>query len=315
MLNISYLDYYVPSEAYDVEAIIEKIDGSVLPKQYATLEAYQEFLESILELRNIPVELKLTTSDMLETLLKKMFDSDDVKLKPDQVDLIVLAMERRSDPTHNIGHFLQSKFGMRNANIITMAGNHCANMDICCHMVNSMSDTHDAFNNILIVNSLVTPSFKDRIIGNYGILGDGAGIILLQRQQGRYKLRNQIVQTNGLLHQANMEHDNSLLHTKYLTQITRKILSKNNVQPNEVKWALFQNANPLLFSKVMINCGFGTDQLYIDNTGLYGHLDSIDYVVNLKHLHQNKSLLPGDLVLTINMGWAGTYSAGLLEVL
>jgi 3-oxoacyl-[acyl-carrier-protein] synthase III len=169
-------------------------------------------------------------------------------------------------------------------------------------------------NNVLILNSTKVDSVKDRIIGSYGILGDAAGVILLSRDESRLKIINSCVENNGQLYQADPEKDNNLLHSKYLMKCVKKVMDKSDYTLEDVSKLIIQNANPLLYSYILANAGLNTDKIYNSNFGKYGHLDCLDFLVNLHDATKEQRHKRGDLILSVGMGWAGAYVSILFSV-
>jgi 3-oxoacyl-[acyl-carrier-protein] synthase III len=81
-------------------------------------------------------------------------------------------------------------------------------------------------------------------------------------------------------------------------------MRRNKVSARDIATVVLPNANPLLITDVLLQIGFDIDQIYIENVGQYGHLDGIDFIVNLKHLSCQR-FTKEELLLTVDLGWAG----------
>jgi hypothetical protein len=102
------------------------------------------------------------------------------------------------------------------ARVINLSGNHCANISVATHIIHSIVKGDPHINNILLMGTTIAKDHQQRVLGNFGVVGDGAGLILLQREGGRFRTKDQAVMVNGALHKADISADNSLLHFKYL---------------------------------------------------------------------------------------------------
>lgn len=308
--GISYIDYYIPDEKLDIDSFIDQVSADVIPKNFNTKTAYKEFANTILALSSIKVESRLTQSEMLMMLLDQMFGASDID--PLSIDLIMLVSERAPEKENNLAQFLQFKFGMTNSFILNVSGNHCANLEVALSTASKLQS--EQINNILILNSTRISSIDDRIIGSYGILGDAAGVMLVSKGPAtKLKILDSHVINNGRLHAVNMQQDNSLLHSKYILSSLRKVLGKCGVDLAGVTKVIVQNANPLLNAYVLSNAGVNTEKIFKDNFGRHGHLDCLDFLVNLKDSCENDSLAAGDLILSLGIGWAGTYASILFS--
>jgi predicted naringenin-chalcone synthase len=151
-------------------------------------------------------------------------------------------------------------------------------------------------------------------VGSYGILGDAAGLVLVGAGNSRLNLLDTVIASNGALHGVDLSRDHSLLHAKYIIKGIAGLLARNGVQPGQVDHIVLQNANPMLYLHAIVEAGLDTNRIFTDNLGRYGHLNSLDVLVNLRQLLATGNAGPGSRVLVLGMGWAGTYTSSLLEV-
>jgi 3-oxoacyl-[acyl-carrier-protein] synthase III len=309
MTGINYIDYYIPETELPIGELVRQLNVERIPKNYGDRADYQAFAEAILQLQSIRVEARHSATEMLSGLLTRMFESHVVA--PGNIDMIVLVREPRGTTGNNIAQELQFRFGMKNAFILNVSGNHCANIEVAIATVTHIRDAD--INNVLILNATITPDVNDRIIGSYGIMGDAAGVMLLGRECGVLSIKDTYVTSNGRLYEANVEQDNAMLHAKYLMKCVRGVLEKSEIKLSGIGKIVVQNGNPLLNAHVLTSAGLGVGKMYKRNLGKYGHLDSLDFLVNLKDICNDEEVKSGELILSLGMGWAGSYASLLFS--
>jgi 3-oxoacyl-[acyl-carrier-protein] synthase III len=307
--GIRYIDYYLPADTIDVNEFVDQLRTETIPKSFSDREEYKTFATTVLELKRVRVENKLTGSEMLSALLETMFKKNE--LDPLAIDLIVMVSERPVSGDKNLAQFLQYKFGMNNAVTLNMSGNHCANLDVIVSIIATLGSVN--IKNVLILNSTLVLDADQRVIGTYGILGDAAGIIVLSSDVSIFSIVDYYLMNSGRLHAADVEIDNTLLHSKNILKCIRALTHKTQIRVDDIKKVVLQNANPLLNARILSNAGIDPDKIYTYNFGRYGHLDCLDFVVNLTDLYRSPELRSGDLILTLGMGWAGAYASILFS--
>ena len=306
--SISYLDYYIPEEKLYTVDLIESIDVAGLPASFEDKEDYAAFVSEVLELESVPVETRMDGAGMIHYLLQKLFDGG---FSPSAVDLIVVVQDTPQSGMSNLGHYFQHAFQMNSANVLQMGGNHCCNMEVCLRYVLRLMDGDHTIRNVLFVGYLKHRHLQDRIIGSYAIEGDGAGIMMVQKEGTGWRVPASHLLTNGALHAADMNADNSLILCKYYVKCLREILQQNHLTGRDIGAVIIQNANKMLIEQCMAAEGIDPRCIYLGNYGKYGHLDCIDFIINLKDL-SNSGLQPQSRLLSFGTGWAGTYIASLL---
>lgn len=307
--ELSYLDYYLPQDAVPIADMIEGLDDKAIPSLFGSKEDYLIFAESILELQDVRVEKQLTEAEMLSNVLTKLFGSHDIQ--PGEIDLIITTKEGEQDTKNSLIKFLQYQYKMSNAYVLNITGNHCANMAVAWNMVRTLGST---VNNVLIMNVFKTGCPEERIIGSYGILNDGAGVMLLSRKPGLCSLTDSVILSNGLLHKVDLEKDNSLLHLKYTVNSIKKLMTRNSTEPGQIRVIVPQNANILLVSKAVMESKMDIRKIFTDNISRCGHVDSVDFIINLKDVLDKGRFDPGDKLLSLNIGWAGSYVSSLISI-
>ena len=309
--GIRHLEYYIPSTRLPIDDLVAQVSEEVIPPNHDSKEDYREFVSSIFELDSVCVEEEHNDFEMISQLLEGLFAQEIVS--PSEIGLIVTTTEFRPDTRRNLGQYLQNRFKMKSSRTLNLSGNHCANLELACRYAGVIADTMTGVENILVLHAINTEKPNDRIIGNFGILGDGAGMLLHSRHNVKYELLDVAFYNNGMLHAADMNQDYSIFHLKYISQTVRLLLKNNDLSPAAISKIIIPCVNPLLFTNVLVGLGFQAADIYTEKISSHGHLDSIDFVINLKEIEQSQQLNPGDLLITISMGWAGSYVASLLK--
>ncbi len=307
--NIKYLDYYLPNESVTINELVGSLEQESIPPAFDSREAYADFAREILSMKQVRTEHALDEEGMMDTLLTRLFASGTVT--PAQVELLITTEEPGQRHMDNAVKYLQSRHKMSNASVINLSGNHCSNISVALDFATNSAAYKD---NVIIINGIKGKTPDDRIIGNYGILSDGAGIALLTKEPGLCTVIDTVNISNGALHAVDMNKNNSLIHYKYLTQSLKKLMTRNSLSSKQVAGMITQNANILLISQVLMEMGFDTRQIFSDNFANCGHVDSIDMIVNLKDVLATGRFKQGDQILCLSMGWAGSYVSSLIMV-
>ena len=308
--NIHYLDYYVPQQQLPVDEFLLQLDKANVPPAFSSLGEYETFIRTILNLNALRVENELDTPEMMGQLIINMFSRHIIK--PAEIDMIIVLGEQKDASVKNIGQFLQYKYAMNNARVINLSGNHCADLDIALGLAAAFCQ--GTVRNILILCATRSVTPAARIIGTYGLMSDAAGLVLVSNAMGIIQIGDQLVFCKGMLYEADMVKNNMLLHAKYIKKEVTGILNKNALHPQDIDAVLIQNANPVLFRHMLLEMEFKEHAAFQANIGRYGHLDTIDLIVNLKSILEEEQPQRRKNLLTIGFGWAGTYVTSILTV-
>ncbi|MEM9490807.1 MAG: hypothetical protein AAGC55_16790 [Myxococcota bacterium] len=301
---------YLPDTRLTMSHLVAEIADSAIPAALSTRAAFGEFIRDTLALDSVPVETELTGDEMIGEAIDQVLGDCDVD--PEDIDLLVLAQEPRAGQRANLVHYLQYRYRMSNAAVLCLSGNHCANVEVAVATVLAAAEHQSHIQNALIVSYLKPETLERRIIGTYGVEGDCAGAVLLSRDRGSARLVDQLILTNGMLHDAGRDDDYSLVHCKYYIRILQQLVKRNQLRGADIPHVVVQNANPLLIQQCLSPAGLEPDALFTDNFGRHGHLDCLDFALNLRDLLAAPERRPGP-ILAFGTGWAGTYVASLLQ--
>ena len=307
--GIGYLDYYIPDHELPVPGFLAQLKDKDIPVLFPGKAEFGDFIDSVLRLDSIRIEEQMDEMEMLEALIQKMFDAGIVK--PAAIHLIILLFEEKIEGKKNPGHFLQYKFGMSNATVLNLSGNHCANFDVAIGLAARLC--REETRNILILSVTKNRIPSERIVGTYGILGDGAALAIVRTEDKVLELKDQAIIAKGMLYEADMTKNNTLIHTRSIRKEVSDILRRNSLVAADIDKVITQNANPLLLLQTLTEMGFDPKSIFTENIGRYGHLGMIDLVVNLDGVIRLPCCHRGARILTIGLGWAGTYVVTLFE--
>jgi 3-oxoacyl-[acyl-carrier-protein] synthase III len=203
---------------------------------------------------------------------------------------------------------------MDNAWIFNLSGNHCANIDYALTIASEIAGNNPRINNILILGNVKINDPAERLIGTYGLLSDGSGAMLLNKQVSGWSLKQSRILSAGRLHHVDLNRDDSLLLCKYYVRCMQELLQQAGLQPEQVAHVITQNANPLLVTQCMESIGISNNKLFTENSSRYAHMDCVDFLVNLKDLTGNlqQSTDKGN-ILTFGTGWAGSFISSLIH--
>jgi 3-oxoacyl-[acyl-carrier-protein] synthase III len=248
---------------------------------------------------------------MVGGLLAKMFDQR--QIQPAEIDLVILAQEPALSRMRNLAQFIQYSYKMSGAYVMHTSGNLCTNIEVALDTACTLIESRQDLNNILIIGAIKVEKPENRIIGTYGIYGDGAGIMLVSRRDSKIKLLDSEIFCDGSFYKIDLNADYTTIHSRnYLVSING-LIGRNSLEDEMIDKIIVQNANPLLVSQCITLAGLDNDKIFSGNFGKYGHLDCLDFLVNLKDAARDNPEPGEKLILSVGIGWAGTYVSSLLS--
>jgi 3-oxoacyl-[acyl-carrier-protein] synthase III len=308
---ITRIAAYIPETKLTIRELLGEIPAGTSLPGFKDKEAYAKYLEETLRLTTVRTETRLSDAEMLVRGLEPVFDDDGID--PAEVDLIIMGQEHDVKQKENLGQFIQMEFGMENAWVFNAAGNHCANIDYAVKLADTLARGDSRIKNILIAGVVKVASAEKRIVGSYGVLGDAAGGMLMRRGGSGLQLVDSKILSAGALHNVDLEKDFSLLLCKYYLKCLNGLLEENADQVGNIKHILIQNANTMLITQCIEMAGLDPELIFSQNLSRYGHLDSMDLVVNMRDLLETETPEANDLVLAFGTGWSGSFNASLFK--
>lgn len=309
MSRLNHIDYYIPTEELPIDTLLQKVSDAAIPKMFSDRDEYTMFVKGILNLDSVRIETTLPKGDMIGALIEKMFERHIIS--PSDIDIIMVAQETTYDALSNLGHYLQFKHKMTNAYVMTISGNHCVNVEMALSAAAEMMKGNEQLKNILIVSATRTEDVNRRLLGSFGVYGDAAGILLMGRKEaGPYLLDKEIL-CHGEMYDVNMAKDNSITLCRLYLKCLKGLLNKRPTATETVAQVIIQNANPILTNQCLASVGFNDAKIFKKNAAKYGHLNQVDFIVNLKDVLTEQTLTKEDHIMSFGSGWAGTYITSL----
>ena len=204
-IGISYIDHYIPESKLDMYQFLENLKTDDIPASFKDKSEYMAFISNTLKLDSVRIETEKSDVDMLEHLISKMFYAEDIE--PDQIDCVIFAQEGEYVQTQNIPHYIQYRFKLNNSFVMQISGGHCANMELAVESSRNMINGNVNVNNVLIISTQKVKSLKERAVGGYAVLADGASIALVSRDASQLHLQGASCQTNGYFHDLKQDED------------------------------------------------------------------------------------------------------------
>ena len=308
--KIAYINYYIPADEVPVKDYLNTIGDENIPKAFSNKDAYAGFIKDELNVETIRIEEELKDHEMLVNTVEQLFI--DGAADPSDIDLVILAQEEDQRQKLNLGQYIQHEFELNNAYVLTISGNHCANIDHAINLATQLGNNNDKLNNILILGNVKINKPVDRLVGTYGILSDGAGVMLLNKSEKGLALKDCRAVSAGRFHDINLDRDDSLILLKYYIKTIKELLEKAGVTNAEVDHIITQNANPLLITQSLHIAGLDVGKIFSENKSRYAHLDCLDVLVNLKDLiKQLEANQSTGQVVSFGTGWAGSFISSL----
>jgi 3-oxoacyl-[acyl-carrier-protein] synthase III len=167
---------------------------------------------------------------------------------------------------------------------------------------------------LVIAGTKLGDGFDIRVVGSYGVMGDAAGFMIMSnnKEQAVAEVLGQETVTKGVLYNADLAKDNTILHFQSYSESVKKVLAKAQLTAADVSQVLLHNANQMLVTETLKSCGIKPDKVDKTNHKKYGHLGTVDLVMNL---HTNIENAPAnqEVLLSVNLGVVGTYVSTLYK--
>jgi len=310
VLTITNISVYIPHNEVSINEAFTSLP-STIPSLSMDRDEYLGYIQSDLGYTSIRTAGKLKDTDLLIEAADQLFDLDIVA--PENIDFLFMAQENDVIQKENPGQFLQAEFDMKRAKIMTISGHHCANVDAAVYMANCVAASDPSIENVLIAGVVAIPEVEARLVGSYGVLGDAATCILLERnvQSGLTLVRQHMVSA-GILHEIGLTKDVSLILCKYYTLCLSELMEKSGFSDEDIDHIIIQNANTSLINQCLSSVDLNVDKIFTDNLTTYGHLDSIDLPLNLRDLME-KGIKDGAHILTFGSGINGSFIASIFK--
>lgn len=305
-IHINHIDYYIPENRLlfsDNDAFFTEDNKSV----FKNAEDFNLFTEKVLNIDGVNVETEKSLETMALELISKNIDAGSIDTT--LVRYILIAVDS-PDQLKHFGHYIQDKLKLNNANVIRITDNYCANVDIAIGLSKSILENIDELAQVLIITgSKLKNSLENRIVGNYGVMGDSAGIAIISNSSidALVEIKSQEIITKGELSKIDLEKDNTLLHYQSYVECLTKLIKNNNLSGEDFDAVILHNANQMLIEQALKACGVKKEKINTENHQKYGHLGTTDLLLNLKTHIENSISDNDETILSLNLGVIGSY--------
>jgi 3-oxoacyl-[acyl-carrier-protein] synthase III len=309
---INHLDYYVPQDRLYFEENKDFFNEPHPGVPFDNSDKFFEFVKKYLDIDSVTVEKNLTLEEMVMGLLKKNIEAG--KINPAVITHIILAPDLYNH-LPSFGHRVQYELNMPKANVVRVTDNFCANIDVGIGLAAKLiAQETDPTTILVIAGTKLGDGFDIRVVGSYGVMGDAAGFMIMSnnKEQAVAEVLGQETVTKGVLYNADLAKDNTILHFQSYSESVKKVLAKAQLTAADVSQVLLHNANQMLVTETLKSCGIKPDKVDKTNHKKYGHLGTVDLVMNL---HTNIENAPAnqEVLLSVNLGVVGTYVSTLYK--
>lgn len=311
--GIKQIKYYVPDTKISVSDLLESIpDGNInIPMSFSGKQEYTSFIRNELKVDQICIESTLKDFEMLASTVEQLFI--DKAIEPEQIDLILLAQESGQRQKQNLAQYIQYEFDIKNAYIINISGNYCANVDYALTLANTMCKGNEEINNVLIMANVKIDDPAKRLAGTYGIISDGSGAMLVGKGFAGVRFLDSSIVSSGLFHRGELNPNDFLVLLKLYIKCIDRLLHKTGVKAENIHDVIIQNANPLIITQGLKYFGIDSSRIFDANKFRYAHVDCLDLLVNLKDLIDLRQNRHDGLVLSFGLGVAGSFISSLFS--
>ena len=303
---IDYLGIYIPKTYIATEQVINDCH---LEKPFENEAKRKEILSHYVEqikLEKVAKSITRSDTEMLETVMVDFFEN--TNLAPEKIEGIIVVQEANNYQKENIGHYLQYKYKMKNAFVFHLTGNHCLNFELGLKTAKGLMLEQENLSKVLLVSVQKIAQDYQRLLGKYAILGDGAGVALLNKESGRLEYIFSLMSAGGKIAHNNKDIDgNYLFHFKKLTALLKRTFAESGIAKEQIAKIFIPNSNPAIFTSVLEQLNIDKEKIWMENTTTYGHLASLDLMINLEDYRNSAFYQNGEYLLAVGFGVAGNY--------
>jgi 3-oxoacyl-[acyl-carrier-protein] synthase-3 len=262
------------------------------------------------------------------------------KIKPEDLDLIVIATITQDRITPSTACILQSKLKAKNAACFDLQA-ACTGFLYSLEIVNALMSTNPKYKKALIIGVEKLSMIVDWEDRNTCILfGDGAGAVILEKRVGKTDIGGILASklaSNGeyselikvpaggsaipssadtikkRMHYLSMEGQEVFkLAVNEMAKACQDVLARAKVDISEVRWLIPHQANLRIIKAVGNKLGIHDDKVYI-NVHKYGNTSAASVVIALDEIVRAGKVERGDYILLTAFGAGLTWGANLLR--
>ena len=227
---------------------------------------------------------------------------------------------------------LQHRLGADRAFVTGVGDLGCVSISAAFTLAASLLRGGAGFRTVLVVAAATAPT-RFRYRAPMTVLGDGAAAVLLREGgPGRYRLLDQQVRSDGryaelfridyrdlpraqwretCADEATYSFRLAVESRKRLAAMSADLLSRNGIHPRDLGSVLMQNLSAGAFAFWEEALDMRIDPVCREALTAYGHLGSLDMLVNLELAARHRA--PGDHVLLLNSSPVAAWSTALLR--
>ncbi len=319
MIGLKSIEFFIPENLYPTRELAEV--KNLTPPAQKIFDSLQIETVSIAEdFNNIEQAAEASKLAIMNA-----------NLTPDDIDLVIYLQGRTPEYLMSSeATAVQDRVGIKNAHSFTLTDLGCANISNALLVAQNFLKANPEMNNILICCGS-KPISKDRYREAVTIIGDGGMGVIVGRTE-----RNRIIDikliTDGkywdlwkIDYKKRLEDEYKEICTSPRYKFELAIASRNNfTELNEAicKENDVEKVDSYIMQNLSISAfGFNENAFKVkfaqscyENCSKYGHLGSIDVLLNYKLGIRNGELKQGDIVLIMNNSPVACWSTILIEV-
>ncbi len=212
----------------------------------------------------------------------------------------------------------------------------------CCGMLTGLEIAHSyilsgKYNTVLLVSADKWSAYTEHHTAEAVIFGDGAGAVVIKNNSENYLIKDFLFKTAGkfynlygidgggvrnpdsndfiykCLYPEIARKDFKNLYISSFGEISRKILNKNGLKTDNIKYLSMVNANLKLLEVVAEELNIPLEHTSSEYLVKYGHVGGFDIFFNIFQAVKYGKIKKGDKILMLNAGIGFTWGTSLLE--
>uniref|UniRef100_UPI00359C7398 hypothetical protein n=1 Tax=Bacteroides ovatus TaxID=28116 RepID=UPI00359C7398 len=297
-MNINYMTYYIPENKVSVNDIIDCYEKAELPKEFNDKQELSYFFERFIGLNEVYIDNNIDEVELIDRAFRKM--DIETKLSLCDIELIIDFSCDSFFKLKNCGHYIKSSYGLKNANVINMSGNLCANLDVALSFF-SKQYISQSQSKILFCGGCKIPP-KKRLAGSFSIMGDSYGIMIVDFVNHTLELIDSEIQTVEDLYKEQESENQALLMSQMHVNCLSALFARHDKK--QIKKVFIPNGFPLLIIQSLKYIGFEENIIYTKNISK-GHFAYLDSLINMYDFISDNPDFKGQ-ILVISISYSGT---------
>lgn len=282
MIGIKYMDYYIPKDRLSVNELFECISEDVIRGYFSSKEECLLYFKKTIGVKAIPIEKHKSEIEMYTSLIDKMLFKRIVSA--DEINLIITLEDA---PTNYSGKEIQFIYNFYNADTLNLGGNQCVNFEYAVTFADLLMRQDCTLQSVLIIGSVKHDNYASRITTNYSLNGDAAGIMLLNRDSPLLEVKDSYRHSDSRF--LENRKDSGGLVSSAIKELLAKVPQKEQNQ-TPFSAIITQNANISLILYQLVVSGYSTQKVFTKNISKYGHMNHLDYLINLQDVTEELRL-------------------------